>query len=350
MIPFPDDVCSRFFRGIPDRTKMTEPEDRKDRLESLARVDSVKLSVLVVNYNSGTLLSECLRSVMNTVETAPFEVLIVDNDSSDDSLETAIEEFPDVQYIRNDFNNWYTGGANQAMKACRGDYMLILNPDTVCHPGAVDGLVDFMDDRDKAGIACPKLLNGDGSLQPSCRKFLKSRFLVLKHLLPWSILPQSWKKRFVLEYWHHGETIAADWIIGASVLVRREAVEQVGLKDEEFRMFHEETDWCMRMAKQGWQVWFVHDSVVTHHGSQSAMAMWGDDLVLEFYRGKHMFIRKHFGIAALLIHRVLLAGLLTLRLLAVSFRRIAGGNGNLRRRSSFLKKAIFIQLGLGGKR
>ena len=327
---------------------MNDPENGEGRLEPLPGDDSVKLSVLVVNYNSGNLLAECLRSVMNTVDTAPFQVLVVDNDSSDDSLETAIREFPEVEYIRNDLNNWYTGGANQAMKACRGEYMLILNPDTVCHPGAVDGLIDFMESHGKAGIACPKLLNSDGTLQPSCRKFLKSRYLVLKHLLPWSILPQSWKKRLVLEYWDHGETVQSDWIIGACVLARREAVEQVGLKDEEFRMFHEETDWCLRMKKKGWQVWFVHDLKVTHYGSQAAMAMWGDHLVLEFYRGKHRFIKKHFGRTALLMHRILLAGLLTLRLLAVSLRRTAGDDDHLRRRSSFLKKGIAIQLGLGG--
>ena len=206
---------------------MTDPENGKGRLEPLPKGDSVKLSILIVNYNSGSLLVQCLRSVMNTVETVPFEVLVVDNDSTDDSLKTAREEFPDITFVENDFNNWYTARCHQAMKASRGEYMLLLNPDTVCHPEAVDGLVDFMESRPKAGIACPKLLNGDGTLQPSCRKFLKSRFLVLKHLLPWRFFPQSWKKRFVLEYWDHGETIRADWIIGACVLVRRRAVEQV---------------------------------------------------------------------------------------------------------------------------
>ena len=151
-----------------------------------------------------------------------------------------------------------TGGTNQAILASTGEYLLCLNPDTVCHEGSIDGLVDFLDRNPAVGIVGPKLLNGDGSLQPSCRKFLKSRFLFLKHFLPWRVLPNSWKRRIVLEYWDHGSTEEVDWAIGACILARRTAVEEVGLKDEGFPMFHEETDWCFRMKKSGWSTCFLH--------------------------------------------------------------------------------------------
>jgi GT2 family glycosyltransferase len=315
-------------------------------LGPLESPSDVKLSVLIVNYNSGRLLSGCLESLYATVRTSPMEIIIVDNGSTDGSIEDARREFSRAVFIENDFNNWFTGGTNQAILASRGEYLLCLNPDTVCHPEAIDSLVGFLDSNPKAGIAGPRLQNGDGSLQPSCRKFLKSRYLVLKHLLPWSRLPERWKRRVVLEYWDHGSTIEADWVIGACILARRSAVEEVGLKDEGFPMFHEETDWCYRMRERGWQTWFVHSAAVTHFGSQSAMKFWGDDLILEFYRGKHRFIRKHFGLLPLLLHRALLTALLFLRLAAVLIRRLFSSDTSLRRETSFLLKGMAIQLGL----
>lgn len=325
--------------------RTNEPEKP---LPPMGEEPGIELSVLIVNYNSGKMLADCLRSVYETVNAAPLEVIVVDNNSTDGSAETAAREFPRAAFIMNDFNNWFTGGTNQAILASRGRYLLCLNPDTLCHRGAIDGLVEFLDANPEAGVAGPRLLNGDGTLQPSCRKFLKSRYLLLKHLLPWSLLPESWKRKVVLEYWDHHRTIRSDWVIGACILVRRKAVEEVGLKDEGFPMFHEETDWCWRMWKKGWETWFLHTSTVTHFGSQSALKYWGDDLILEFYKGKHRFIRKHFGALPLLLHRGLLAGLLCLRLVAVSVGRLFHSTDILRRESVFLRKGVAIQLGLSG--
>lgn len=316
--------------------------------EPVGRPFECRLSVLVVNYNSGDQLRGCLESVYSTVKTAPFEVIVVDNRSTDSSAEIAAECFPEARFIMNRRNRWFTGGMNQAMEASRGEYMLCLNPDTVCHEDAIDELVEFLDSHPQAGLAGPKLLNADGSLQPSCRNWLKSRKLIVRHLLPWRILPNSWRKRAVHEYWDHDETVLARWLIGACLLARRQAVEDAGLKDEGFPMFHEETDWCYRMMQRGWETWFVHTARVTHFGSQSAVQYWGDDLVLEFYRGKHRFVRKHFGALPLLVHRVLLAGLLSLRLLAALAALPFSGREKAGRRTRFLLKGLAIQLGIEG--
>lgn len=319
-------------------------------LKPLATESDCRLSVLIVNYNSGHMLRDCAVSLFETVKTSPMEVIVVDNASTDASIEECRAACPGVQFIENDFNNWFTGGTNQAIEASSGRYLLCLNPDTVCHPGAIDSLVEFLDRNPQAGIAGPKLLNGDGTLQPSCRKFLLSRYLVLKHLLPWRILPESWKKRVVLEYWDHDETIQSDWIIGACLLVRRKAVEEVGLKDEDFPMFHEETDWCCRMRKKGWQTWFLHSASITHFGSVSAMKYWGRDLVLQFYRGKHRFLKKHYGPLTLLVHRLLLTLLLTARLVISFFRELLRRNGDLRRETAFYLRGIAVQMGLSKER
>ena len=319
-------------------------------LEPIRRPFEVKLSILIVNYNGGEMLLDCLDSISATAKKFPFEVIVVDNNSKDGSIGAAREKHPEARFIENDFNNWFSGGTNQAIAASRGEYLLCLNPDTLCHENAIDELVVFLDSNLRAGLAAPKLLNGDGSLQPSCRNFLKSRYLLLRHILPWKALPNSWRKKAVLEYWDHDETIQPDWIIGACVMARREAVEEVGLKDEGFPMFHEETDWCYRMKKAGWGIWFVHTARITHFGSQSAIKYWGGDLILEFYRGKHRFIRKHFGLPALLLHRFLLTGLLFLRLTVVLIRRVLTGNTDLGQQISFLREGIAIQLGLTGKK
>ncbi len=309
-----------------------------------------KLSILIVNYNSGEMLLDCLDSVYATVKTVPCEVIVVDNNSVDGSIAAARDKHPAVRFIENDFNNWFTGGTNQAIEVSRGEYLLCLNPDTLCHQNAIDELVAFLEENPGAGLAAPRLQNGDGSLQPSCRNHLKSRYLLLRHILPWRKLPGSWRKWAVLEYWDHDETIMSDWIIGACIMVRRKTVEEIGLKDEGFPMFHEETDWCYRMENAGWGVWFVHTASITHFGSQSAIKYWGGGLILEFYKGKHRFRRKNFGLLPLLLHRFLLAGLLLLRLAGVLIRRVFSRNAQLGKEISFLRMGIVIQLGLKGKK
>ncbi len=319
-------------------------------LEPISRPCKYRLSILIVNTNSGEMLTDCLESIFATVKTEPFEVIVVDNNSQDGSVDAARDKFPEVCFIENNYNNWFTGATNQSIVESRGDYLLCLNPDTICHPRAIDCMVRFLEKHPSAGLVGPKLLNGDGSLQPSCRNYLTSRRLILQHVFPWRIAPNSWRKRTVLEYWNHDETMEVDWIIGACILLPREAVENVGLKDEGYPIFHEETDWCYRLRKAGWQTWFLHDLEVTHFGSTTVSKLWGAGLVLEFYKGKHRFIRKHFGLMPLLLHRFFLAGLLFLRLAGVLIRRVFSRSAFLKQETSFLCKSIALQLGLNGKK
>ncbi|MCU0610960.1 MAG: glycosyltransferase family 2 protein [Candidatus Eisenbacteria bacterium] len=305
----------------------------------------VDLSVLIVNTNSRDLLLECLRSVYDTVAT-PFEIIVVDNASTDGSLDAVRSMFPRVALIANGRNNWFTGATNQALRASRGSWLLCLNPDTICHPGAIDRLVGFLRAHPQVAVVGPRLLNGDGSLQPSCRNFLTNRRLVLQHILPWRRLPNSWRAHAVLEYWDHDAPRRVDWVIGACILVRRTAVEEVGLKDEGYPIFHEETDWCYRFRRAGWETWFIPDARVTHFGSQTVSKLWGRGLVIEFYKGKHRFIRTHYGRVALLGHRALLAGLLLTRLVRAYLARIAGRRESLHDEIEIMRRALALQLGI----
>jgi GT2 family glycosyltransferase len=316
-------------------------------LPAMEAPSGVRLSILIVSYNCRELLLGCLESVFATVRTHPFEVIVVDNASTDDSVREARERFPSVAFIENEVNQWFSGATNQAILASTGAYLLCLNPDAVCHPKAVDDLVAFLDSHPSVAVVGPRLLNGDGSLQPSCRNFLTSRRLVLQHGLPWRAAPNAWRKRTVLEYWDHDETIRVDWLIGACILVRRTAVEQVGLKDEGFPMFHEETDWCWRFRKAGWEVWFLHDASITHYGGSTTIRRWGRGLVLEFYRGKHRFIRKHYGLLPLLMHRSLLSVMLLARLTrALVLSRVGRSRREWREEITVLRMGLELQLGL----
>ena len=304
-----------------------------------------KLSSLIVNTNTRELLLECLRSVYATVKTTPFETIVVDNASTDGSVAAVKAQYPRVQIIENHYNNWFTGATNQAIVASGGKLLLCLNPDTVCHRQAIDALVAFLDAHPQVGAVGPRLLNGDGTLQPSCRNFLTARRLVLQHIFPWHLMPNRWRKRAVLEYWDHDETMEVDWVIGACILVRRSAIEEIGLKDESYPIFHEETDWCYRLKQARWETWFLHDAVVTHFGSQTVSKLWGKGLVLEFYKGKHRFIRKHYGMPALILHRFLLSGMLLTRLILAAFRRVLFRREKFREQLSIVLKALKLQLG-----
>ncbi|MBN1424935.1 glycosyltransferase family 2 protein [Candidatus Fermentibacteria bacterium] len=312
--------------------------------EALPRITpSLPLSILIVNTNSRDLLLGCLGSVRDTVE-IPYEIIVVDNGSTDGSVE-ALEHARDVMLIANRFNNWFTGATNQAILVSRGEFLLCLNPDTVLHAGAVDRLVAFLRENPRVAVVGPRLLNGDGTLQPSCRNFLTNRRLVLQHLLPWRRMPNSWRRHAVLEYWDHDSPCGVDWVIGACILVRRSAVEQIGLKDEGYPIFHEETDWCYRFRQAGWETWFLSDALVTHFGSQTVSKLWGRGLVLQFYKGKHRFIRKHYGRNALLAHRLLLSGLLLARLVRANLARLMG---RPYAEIDVVQRALALQMGRGG--
>jgi len=292
------------------------------------------------------MLLDCIRSIYETLKTPAYEIIVVDNASTDGSVEAVRLTYPDVILIENDYNNWFTGATNQAMLESRGEYILCLNPDTICKPHAIDRLIRFLDDHPAVGVVGPRLLNGDESLQPSCRNFLTNRRLVLQHIFPWHSMPNSWRKHTVLEYWDHDEILEVDWIIGACILVRRTAVEEVGLKDEGYPIFHEETDWCYRFNKAGWSTWFLPDAEVIHFGSQTVSKLWGRGLVLEFYKGKHRFIHKHYGHSALLMHRILLSMLLLARLIKTMLLGTLRSSDEYREQLTIIKRALALQLGL----
>jgi len=250
----------------------------------------IDLSIVIVNWNTKDLLPQCLKSFDQASDRLKMEVFVVDNCSVDRSVELVREKFPEVIVIQNPMNLGFAKANNQAMKRSKGKYILLLNPDTQVKEGAVENLTHFMDAHPEVGIAGAKLLNSDGSKQNSIANFPSlATELLNKSLLRW-LFPKTFpgKERNI------SEPIEVDSIIGACMMVRREAMEQVGLLDEDYFLFLEETDWCYRMKKAGWKVYHVPQAEVYHFQGKSAEKDKKRAKV-EYYRSRYQFFKKNRG-------------------------------------------------------
>ncbi|MFZ5773923.1 MAG: glycosyltransferase family 2 protein [Thermodesulfobacteriota bacterium] len=246
----------------------------------------IDLSIVIVNWNTRKLLLDCLASVHATVQGIDFEVLVVDNASHDGSVEAVRQAYPGVLVIQNQENLGFAKANNQALREMRGRYALLLNTDAVLTEGAVAGLIAFMEATPRAGLACGQLLNADGSKQNSVANFPSLLSLLCNETLLRLLLP----RRFPSKHQEYKEPIAVDSCIGACLMARRAAMEEVGLLDERYFFFMEETDWALAMARAGWQSWLVPGCRVYHLQGQSA----GHNLRsrIMFYRSRYQYIRK----------------------------------------------------------
>ena len=306
---------------------------------------SKKLSVTIVNTSEKHFTVPCIQSVYDETKDTDFEIIVTDNNSKDGSVEAFREKFLDVIIIENKKNAGFTEANNQSIVISRGEYIFCLNPDCKVLDGAIDKMVKYMDAHPEAGILGSKLLNGDMTLQPSARNFLYSRNLLLQHLVPWKILPHKWAGKYVLEYWDHDYTREVDWIIGASLMIRRECVEDIGLKDEKYFIFHEDNDWCWQAHKKGWITHFLPDAEIIHYGSQTVKSIWGNKLTLEVYKAQQTFILKNWGKGALNRRRVLLTILIFFRAFITNILWIFGKVDRQKYRESmeFHQNALQIQ-------
>lgn len=229
------------------------------------------LSVIVVNWNVRDLLARCLSSVQRSLAGVDyiFELIVVDNASSDGSVEMVRTTFPDVRLLTLDENRGYTGGVNAGLTAANGEYILILNPDTEAVDGAVPYLVDFLDSHPAVGAVGPTLLYPDGTRQSSRRRFHPLPVLFFEDT-PLDPLIQPWKRRFFVADRSPENEQPVGWVVGAVVGIRREVIETVGGMDDEFFMYFEEVDWQRRMKDAGWSIWYVPDAVFHHHEGASS--------------------------------------------------------------------------------
>jgi len=249
----------------------------------------VDISFVIVNWNTRELLRDCLRSVYDTVRDIAFEIIVVDNGSSDGSAAMLRESFPGVRVVANAENRGFAAANNQAFRVMEGRYALLLNTDAVLTEGAVEALFRFMEGRPDAAMACGQLLNRDGSLQNSIAAF--PTLLALTANMP--LLEILFPRRFPSKRYRHTDPLEVDSGVGACLMVRRDAMDDAGLLDERYFFYFEETDWAYAMSRKGWKVFHVPAARIYHLQGQSVGT--GIASRMSFYRSRYAFFRKWFG-------------------------------------------------------
>jgi GT2 family glycosyltransferase len=257
--------------------------------------DHVDISIIIVNWNTRDLLSQCLESVYATVRDLTFEVVVVDNASSDGSAEMIRERFPQARLIENDVNSGFARANNQGIAQSHGQFLLLLNSDTILQAEAVAKMVAFMKAYPMAGIVGAYIRNPDGTPQ---RCFGAFPTVVSESICAWGLdsrLPFArWFVARPIEPNGHLET---DWVLGAALMIRRKTLEQIGVLDENYFMYSEEIDLCYRVKKAGWRNFILGTAHIIHLGGQSTRQM-SATMKAQLFLSKLRYFRKHRGRAA----------------------------------------------------
>ena len=276
-----------------------------------------KVSIIIVTWNSRDYLRACLDALTENERGDQAEVFVVDNASSDGSAELVRASYPHVSLKEADVNLGFAAANNLAIGACSSEYLLLLNPDTVVHPGAIHALVEFMEAHPGAWAAGPMLLNADGSLQRTGVRFPSVWNMAVEALF----LDRAFPKSRI--FGRHRELYCypllarkVDFVQGSCLMVRREPVlERVGLLDDGYFMYFEETDWCFRMKKENGEVWLCPSARVVHFGG-GEQGHYDAQRVYYFHESLFRFAGKHFSLAKRVMTRIIIFVRSILRVLA----------------------------------
>jgi len=232
------------------------------------------VSVIVVAWNVKNLVRDCLKSVYEQTSGITFEVIYVDNGSKDGTVEMVAREFPRVRIIINDENKGFIVANNQAIEVAKGRYVLLLNSDTIVLDNAIAKTVQFADSHPDAGVVGCKVLNPDKTLQRTCFMYPSALNTLLAATYLYKVFPKSrFFGRELMTWWDFSEVREVETICGCFSLVRRKAIEQVGLMDERYFVYGDDPDWCYRFAKAGWRILFTPGAQIIHYGGQTTKQM-----------------------------------------------------------------------------
>lgn len=253
------------------------------------------LSIIIVNYNTCRLTTDCLRSVYASETDYRYEVFVVDNHSTDDSVKTIRREFPEVKLIVNETNTGFSYANNQAIRVSAGRYVLLLNSDTIIQRDTLDIMLSFMDRRPDVGASGCKVILPDGSLDKACKRGFPTPSASFYYAFGFSKwFPNNPKfNQYQLSYLDPDQEYPIDCLVGAFMMVRREAIEQVGLLDEDYFMYAEDTDWCYRIKQAGWVNYYYPRTTIVHYKGGSAPRR-PLKIIYEFHRSMILFYRKNY--------------------------------------------------------
>ena len=244
-----------------------------------------KVSVIIVSYNVRSLLTECIDSVRKALEGLDGQIVVVDNCSKDDTVDYLSKHYPDVKLIVNKENVGFAKANNQAIKACTSEYVLLLNPDTVVGEQTILGCVEFMDAHPEAGGAGVRMLTREGAPAPESRRGIPTPWVAMLKML-------GFTRRYYMSDLPWDKPCRIEVISGAFFMLRKKALDEVGLLDEDFFMYGEDIDLSYRLLKGGWQNWYLPYDIIHYKGGSTQKTSFR--YVHVFYQAMLIFFRKHY--------------------------------------------------------
>lgn len=312
-------------------------------------MQSITLSIIIVNYNSKSVLQDCLASLLNSSLEIHYEVFVIDNASSED-ISDLESRFCDFKFLYNKKNLGFAAANNIGIKLAKGKFILLLNPDTIVNKDSFQPMLNYLGNNPQTGIVGCKIFNAEGVIERSTHSFpsLLKEFVhaneFVKALMSYdSFLGNLFRKKSRMKafdsYWDHNSEREVDHVTGACMMVRREAIEKAGLLDEAFFLYNEEVEWSLRIKKAGYKSIFLPDSTIIHlfgHSTgQKVQKQKVNRLLVERYRGMLYFFGKHFGFLKQMLLRAIVFEGFALRLL---FNYIKTLRPSLKNRTSVLEE------------
>lgn len=247
------------------------------------------VSIVILNYKSRGHLRQCLRGLQNTRLSMPLQVIVIDNGSHDGSHEVVKREFPSAAYIGLPRNRGYSAGNNVGLRQATGQYLMILNPDVAVEGGAIDQLVQYLERHPKVGMVAPKLVNPDGSTQLSGALFPSFWIPLWRRSAFGKVLgPRRQLAAYFIADWDRTVSRAVGWALGACLLFRRTAFEDVGPLDERYFLYYDDIDYCRRFWEKGWEVHYVAEAEMVHYLSRTSAVNPGLSGILSYATRLHI--------------------------------------------------------------
>jgi GT2 family glycosyltransferase len=261
----------------------------------------VDLSIVIVTWNGRDLVLDCLDSIREAKLELSYEVIVVDNGSADGTVECVERQFPDTRIVALPRNIGFGAGNNRGLEVMRGRYAVLLNGDTIVMPGGLEACVRFLDRHPDVGVVGPQLLNPDRSKQ-NC---VHNSPNLVSEILGQSLLRRLFPVRYPSKRVDYDAPIEVESVLGACLFVRREVVDRVGMIDEAYFFFLEETDWCHRIRQAGWRVFHLPDAHVIHLYGEATKKKMPLRTRIEYHRSRYTFFKKNRGKLAYLTLRVI---------------------------------------------
>jgi len=253
-----------------------------------------KLSILIVNWNTSSYLKQCLLSIRSQCTSIDHDIFVFDNNSTDNSVEMLNKEFKEVKLFTSGINIGFGGANNSLLKHTESEYILFLNPDTLFLDNTLIKMIEYMDKNISIGASGCKILNEDGSLQPTCARSFPDLFTVFsEQLFLYKLFPKSKLfSKHLMTYWNHGDIKEVELLSGAMILTKKIVIDNTGTFDERFYMYGEDIDLCWRIKHNGWKIVFYPYCTITHFGGKSTIQSFVDNFYLS-YSTLDLFFSKY---------------------------------------------------------